>query len=239
MYREFEEFVLNNYNLKEEGINVKYYHSKRVALISKRLAQKLNFNYHDVLLATQIGLLHDIGRFYEYTRYGFYDHKNFDHGTLGVKILKKDNFIRKFNVNPADDEVLFNAIMNHDKYSIDKKWADNKFCKLIRDTDKIDILYQIAIKKIRFNNDNMTISPKVYNAFMNEEPVKYKDINSYADKVLNILGYIYDINYDESLKYIVDNNYLDRIYQSLLNKESFKRYFNEVYIYIEKRLNKC
>ena len=239
MYREFEEFVLNNYNLKDEGINVKFYHSKRVALISKRLAQKLNFNYHDVLLATQIGLLHDIGRFYEYTRYGFYDHKNFDHGALGVKILKKDNFIRKFNVNPADDEVLFNAIMNHDKYSIDKKWADNKFCKLIRDTDKIDILYQIAIKKIRFNNDNMTISPKVYNAFMNEKPVKYKDINSYADKVLNILGYIYDINYDESLKYIVDNNYLDRIYQSLLNKESFKRYFNEVYIYIEKRLNKC
>ena len=239
MYREFEEFVLNNYNLKDEGINVKYYHSKRVALISKRLAEKLNFNYHDVLLATQIGLLHDIGRFYEYTKYGFSYNNIFDHGELGVKILKKDNFIRKLNVNPADDEVLFNAIMNHDKYSIDKKWADNKFCNLIIDTDKIDILYQIAIKKIRFNNDNMTISPKVYNAFMNEEPVKYKDINSYADKVLNILGYIYDINYDESLKYIVDNNYLDRIYQSLLNKESFKRYFNEVYIYIEKRLNKC
>ena len=66
MYREFEEFVFNNYDMRLSGINLKYYHSRRVAVLSKKIAENLGLSLYDVKVATQIGLLHDIARFYEY-----------------------------------------------------------------------------------------------------------------------------------------------------------------------------
>ena len=41
MYREFEEFVFNNYDFNEPAIKRKYYHSKRVSTISKKIAENL------------------------------------------------------------------------------------------------------------------------------------------------------------------------------------------------------
>lgn len=237
MYREFEEFVFNNYDLNLPGINGKYYHSKRVAILSKKIAQELGFNYHDVLLATQIGLLHDIGRFYEYTKYNSFNDAAFDHGAYGVKLLKKDNFVKKINVNPLDEEVLYAAIYNHNKKYIQKKWADDKFCKLIRDADKADIFYRIS-NSDKFNSryNGMTISLKVNNDFINKRPIDIKDVKTYADYVLFLLAFIYDINYKETLKIIYEKKYLDKNYDLLDNKERFKRYFNEINIYMEERL---
>lgn len=241
MYREFEEYVFNNYDMTLKEINLKYYHSKRVAILSKKLAQELNYNFHDVKLATQIGLLHDIARFYEYTRFGkFTSTKIFDHGAMGVEILKNDNFIRKFNVNPDDEEILYAAIKNHNKAFIEKKYADNKFCKLIRDADKTDIFYIISnSEKYKSKFEGFNVSPKVYTNFMNHEVINTKDVRTYADNVLCNLAYIYDVNYDITLKLIDEKKYLDKIYDLIENKEMFKRYFNEISIYIEMRLKKC
>ncbi len=238
MYREFEEYVFNNYDMKLEGISSKYYHSKRVAILSKKLAQELNFNFHEVRLATQIGLLHDIARFYEYTRYGtFTNIKTFDHGYIGTLILKNDNFIKKFNVNDSDEETLYAAIRNHNKLLIEKKYINNKFCKLIRDADKADILYKIGnSEKFTSKYNGLNASTKIHNDFMNHKAIDEKNIKTYVDNVLCILGFIYDINYDVTLKLIDEMNYLDKIYNLLENKEIFKRYFNEVSIYIEMRL---
>lgn len=60
MYREFEEFVFNNYDFNEPAIKRKYYHSKRVSTISKKIAENLAWPLEDIKLATQIGLLHDM-----------------------------------------------------------------------------------------------------------------------------------------------------------------------------------
>ena len=76
MYREFEEFVYNNFDFNEGAIRRKYYHSKRVSTISKKIAENLSWPLEDVKLATQIGLLHDIGRFDEWTMYKCFN-KNF------------------------------------------------------------------------------------------------------------------------------------------------------------------
>lgn len=238
MYREFEEYVFNNYDMKNPKIYGKYYHSKRVAIMSKKIAQELNFSYHDVLLATQIGLLHDIARFYEYKKYKSYNIKNnFDHGLYAVYLLKKDNFVRKFNINTADEDILYAAIFNHNKYAIENKYANNKFCKLIRDADKADILYRISSsEKFESNFKGMNISIKVNNAFNNQSPIDSANVKTYADYVLFILGFIFDLNYKETIKIIYKRNYLDNLYNLLDNKSQFKKYFNEVIIYMEKRL---
>ena len=82
MYREFEEFVFNNYDFNEPAIKRKYYHSKRVSTISKKIAEHLAWPLEDIKLATQIGLLHDIGKSIDHEVEG-------SHIQIGVDLCKK------------------------------------------------------------------------------------------------------------------------------------------------------
>jgi len=103
MYREFEEFVFNNYDFNEPAIKRKYYHSKRVSTISKKIAERLAWPLEDIKLATQIGLLHDIGRFDEWTMYKCFN-KYMDHGSYGAYLLNKEEYEKMFNIKSYDKQ---------------------------------------------------------------------------------------------------------------------------------------
>ena len=143
MYREFEEFVYNNFDFNEGAIRRKYYHSKRVSTISKKIAENLSWPLEDVKLATQIGLLHDIGRFDEWTMYKCFN-KNMDHGSYGAYLLNKEEYEKMFNIKSYDKQEVLDAIYYHNKLKLPASLKDNKFCKLIRDADKLDIIYQLS-----------------------------------------------------------------------------------------------
>lgn len=58
--------------------------------ISKRIAKGMKLTQEEIDIATLIGLLHDIARFEQYTKYHtFKDAESIDHGDLGAEILKK------------------------------------------------------------------------------------------------------------------------------------------------------
>ena len=140
-----EEFLkyTENYDLENESIKRKQLHSLRVMRISKEIASGLNLNDDEKQIATLIGLLHDIARFEQYTQYKtFRDKDSIDHGDLGAKILEKD--IRKYIETDKYDEIIIKAVKNHNKYSIEEGLTEKEllFAKLIRDADKIDILYE-------------------------------------------------------------------------------------------------
>ena len=67
-----EEFIkyTGKFNLQDENIDRKQQHSLRVMKISNQLAKELELNEEQIQLATLIGLLHDIGRFKQYTEIG-------------------------------------------------------------------------------------------------------------------------------------------------------------------------
>lgn len=234
MYREFEEFVFNNYDIKDKGIALKFYHSKRVAIISKRLAELSGWNLHDTYLATQIGLLHDIARFYEVKLFrSFAFTNNFDHGKYGVYFLKRNNYYEKFGIIENDKETVFASIFYHNKLKVSKKYQNNKFCKLIRDADKIDILY-ILSQKWDYGDD-FKVSPKVLEAFKKKKAIKNKYIKTEGDKILFYISYIFDLNYDISCKYLKESNYIDIIYEHIPYKELFEAYFRVINSELERR----
>lgn len=239
MYREFEEYVFNNYDVKEEAIIRKYYHSKRVAVLSKKIAENIGLDYHSIKLATQIGLLHDIARFYEWTTIHSFINNGFDHGSYGVYLLNKNDYYKEYSVLESDKQNLYDAIYYHNKRELPNKLKNNKYCLIIRDADKIDILYLLSQHFLYDNNRSHIINPKVLKQFNKEVTVKNKEIHSYADRVLHLLAFVYDINYDYSLKLIYDFKYLDKLYDNLENKEFYQDYFNKIKKYIEKRLNIC
>ena len=217
----------NNYDIENENIERKIYHSLRVMEISKQIATNMGLENEKIELATLIGLLHDIGRFEQFKIYQTYsDLESIDHGDLGADILKQNNFIRNFIKEAKYDEIILKSVQNHNKYKIadDLNKEEKLFCKIVRDADKIDILYEaieIFWKKGREEIQNDLISDKVYNEFLNKKLIK-KDKNmkkNGIDKLVLMLAFVFDINFHESLEILKKEDYLNKI----LNNFDFKR----------------
>lgn len=239
--REFIEFV-DKYDLTMENIKLKKYHSLRVMEVAAKIAKKENFNAEEIEIATLIGLLHDIARFKQYTEYKtFKDAESFDHGDEAVKILEKDNYLRKFIQNDKYDEIIKLAIKNHNKFVIEDGITEeqNKFCKIIRDADKLDIFYIAA--EILWQGQEEKMESSIMNPEIREtinkkilmENSKYKKI-SYVDSIIKILGFIFDINFKSSFEILKDEKYVDRI----VNRFKFKdEYTQREILEIGKQMN--
>ena len=160
----FDEYV-SNYDMSNEKISTKYYHTYRVCEQSLNICKSLNLSDEDTLLAYLIALLHDIGRFEQHRRFGTYnDLKSMDHASFGCTLLFEDVLIRSFITDDRYDEIIKNAIMNHNKYSIDKGLNERELlhAKIIRDADKIDIVNNIVnLGHIDIVSDDSKISDLV------------------------------------------------------------------------------
>ena len=120
-----------------------------------------------------------------------------------------------------------------DKIKFLLKYKNNEFCKIIRDADKIDILYIMADRlKIK---DTDIINNKLVNDFYNQRLSSWKLKTNPANDLIFYLAFIYDLNYDYSCKYLLENKYLDRLYDNIENKDRFKNYFDFAKKYLERR----
>lgn len=227
-----EEFIkyTSNYDLTNSNIDRKKYHSFRVMEISKEITTDMKLKQEDIELAALIGLLHDIARFEQYKQFKtFNDLESFDHGNYGVKILFEDGMIRKFVETNKYDEIIKKSIKNHNKFKIETGLTEIEelFAKIIRDADKIDIIYEgieIFWKNQEEEINNSVISEKIWNQIKEEQLVKReKGIKlENIDSVLSVIAFIYDINFKESFKLLQEKNYINLVLNrfDLKNKNS-------------------
>lgn len=202
--KEFIKYV-KKFDLKNKNIMGKFHHSFRVMEFSKEIAESLNLNKKDIKLATIIGLLHDIGRFEQWTKYEtFIDNKSVDHGDLGSNILKIDDFINHFVSTEEEKKIVLIAIRNHNKYKIEDNLTERELLmsKIIRDADKLDIMKEQGkiTKKITF------IKSELLEIFDKKELCNNKIVESEIDSILRMLSFIYDLNFKYSYKYLLSNN---------------------------------
>ena len=200
--KEFLKYT-SNYDVENDHIARKIDHSIRVMKISEKIAINLNLTNEQIQLATMIGLLHDIARFEQMKRYGtFKDSISIDHGDLGVQLLEQDNFIRKFIEEDKYDKIILVAIKNHNKYKIEDNLTEEEllFSKIIRDADKLDIMYE-GVEMFWKDKDEVTtveqsdITPEVFNKFIANETINRKYEALPADRLVCFIGFIFDINY--------------------------------------------
>ena len=201
-------------------------HSFRVMEISNLIAKKMNLNEEDIEIATLIGLLHDIARFEQYTKYGTYsDVDSIDHGDYGVEILNKD--IRKYVDTDKYDTLIKTAIKNHNKFEIEPGLNERElfFCKLIRDADKVDILYEATYMfwdGIEDQENNSELNKKVYECFCKYKTIKRVKGENYEDfnKVITTSAFVFDINFEETFEIIYKEDYINRILDRFNYKHS-------------------
>jgi len=231
--KEFNNYT-SNYLDYGKMINLKIKHTLRVVDYCERIAKSLNLTDEDNYISKIIGLLHDIARFEQWKNYQtFSDLDSVDHGDYGVEILKKDNYIRKYIKDDKYDNIILKSIKYHNKYMIPSNLNEKEklFAKLIRDADKIDILYLFSIEELTRDPKDTDFSEKIYKNLLNKKSINRKDLKTHADKIAGHIGFIFDINYKESFKILKETKYIDtiiNIYKEKTNNEKLKEQLEEI-----------
>ena len=227
-----------NFDLKNKNIMRKFHHSFRVMEFTTEIAKSLNLSEEDIKLATTIGLLHDIGRFEQWTEYETYcDGKSIDHADLGYKILVTDDFINSFVEDEEEMKIILIAIKNHNKYKIEDGLSERELlmAKIIRDADKLDIMKEqgMITKNIDF------INPELLEAFDKKELCYNELVNDEVDNILRMLSFVYDLNFKYSYEYLINNNIIqDKIHLISCyydNEKLLKDLENKLLIYLKER----
>ena len=234
----FDKYV-SDFDFKVDGIEYKYYHSYRVQKYSEKISEMLNLGLKDKKLASDIGLLHDIGRFHQLEKYNSFCDKKFDHADYGAKILFEDNLILNYDINKCDYEIVKKAIRNHNKYQIEDGLNERElfFAKLVRDADKIDILNAFSsIRVLEICECDEEISPSVREEFFNNITVRNVNVKNKNDKIISMLAFLFDINFEVSYRIIKEEDFINKFYDAIKHKEIFKEYFDYANKYLDEVL---
>ena len=249
-----EELIMyiNKESTKNERTELKKEHILRVSENCGKIAENLNLTKEYIEIAKLIGLLHDIGRFEQYQLFG-YNTKNsgkkFDHGEAGVEILRKDNYIRKFIEDTKYDNIIYNAIYEHNKYTLNESLSDEEklFCKIVKDADKLDLLYEGVYKYWQDEErikqvEEGELSKKMLQDFYNKKLANNVNSISETDQILRFVSFIYDLNFEYSFYVLEQNDYISKLvnrfnYKIKETKESMENVNDIANRYIKSKTN--
>lgn len=220
----FKKFIRNNFDLNDEKISHKVKHTYRVVDNAKYLCDSMNIDRENTELAMVIALLHDIGRFDQAKEMKSFreDINNYDHATLGVKLLFDENQIRKYVDNDKYDKIIRTAIANHSKFILDcsdMSELEVLHSKIVRDADKLDTLYSKTVDDIytmanitEEDIENSKITDKIYNDFMSEKTIFSKDRKTGIDIWLSYIAFIFGLEFSSSIDLVKKRGYVDKLF---------------------------
>ncbi|RJQ73641.1 MAG: HD domain-containing protein [Desulfobacteraceae bacterium] len=195
-----------------QAFELKRIHSLKVADETVAIGRGLGLEPPALFLARTIGLLHDVGRFEQYRTYGtFNDFTSIDHGDLGERTVAANGLLDDFD--PFQREIIRKTIRYHNKMSLpsDESEAVLFHAKLIRDADKLDIYRVVSEREVvpgALPSQN-TIAESLLEDLMAGKKVGYMHLKSAAEMRLMHISWIFDINFEPTLRLIQERNYLE------------------------------
>ncbi len=209
-------------------------HTGQVRSICRSLALHLHFSPSETALAELMGLLHDTGRFRQFTLYRtFNDAISVDHAALGLEIIEKTALLQPLSKD--EQAIVTFAIQNHNKKEIawGKEERQNLFARLLRDADKLDI-YRV-LEPLLAPSDGHGISPAFLEKFSVGEQADYTMIHTFDDRKLVRLMWVYDINFSWTLQRIVERGYIDKIIHCLPVNEAIETGIRHLQAYVAQK----
>jgi putative nucleotidyltransferase with HDIG domain len=234
---------------KEEQypIALKIIHCQRVRREAVLLGKVLNLSDSDLSVLEATGLLHDIGRFKQYSRYKtFADSVSVNHAEYGAHILSENSALKKFS--EKEEARIIKAISYHNSLNLPLNEDDDVLflTRIIRDADKLDI-WRVFInyKNLRKEQQNSTVdldlpgtpkySEKALADIISKQNVDYRHVINKNDFALMRLGWIYDVNFTYTFKEILKRDYLTSLKLSLPQDDKIEKVFEEAQAYVENR----
>ncbi len=218
-------------------ITLKIRHTLRVADNCYDIAKSLGLNEDDIFLAYVIGICHDIGRFEQVKNFDSFDDKTcgIDHASYSNKVLFEDNLIKKFNIDKSLYPIIKLAVYNHNKKSVPTNLNEREllFCNIIRDADKLDILYALSTDNLEdlfwYNDfDISSISDKTLDYFYQGVLIPYSYVKNNADQIAVFYGYINDLNFKISYLKIKESEIYNIFTERLKKKFTSEKVHNQI-----------
>lgn len=206
------------YNADDPKVRLKIDHTYRVAALCERIAGSLAMPAGEVDLAWLCGMLHDVGRFEQLRRFGtFDDSRSIDHAKAGVEVLFDAGKIRDFVADASEDSLLRTAVEWHSAYRLPEDLDDRtrRFCCILRDADKIDILrvnvetpleeiYNVSTEALRRSG----VTPAVRQAFYEHHAVLRALKQQPADHVVGHASLVFELVYPESRRIVSEQGWI-------------------------------
>jgi hypothetical protein len=223
-------------------------HSLRVSANCFYLAKALGLEEPEQAFVGLIGLLHDVGRFVQFEKYGHFDDgTSEDHAALSVELISEQIFFKA--LDEADQLLLTEVIGGHNKFSFNSK--DNRtflFGQILRDADKMDN-WELAVSMLKrdgtFNlpsiNYNLPKLPAASDAVLKSldagKSVLKKDLQSLADFKLFLMSMVYDLNFKASFVWVTERQLIKKIYESMTKSDRVIDVYRKLRLHIENRLS--
>ncbi|MBN2372033.1 MAG: HD domain-containing protein [Vicinamibacteria bacterium] len=205
------------------ALQIKADHSKRVAVEARGLARAIGWPTSRINLAEALGLLHDLGRFSQYSEHGtFSDAASIDHGERGWLVAASIAPLSR--LTRRERESILHGIRFHNRQAVPEgipPWS-LPYLKLIRDSDKLDI-FRIVLDAVE--QDGFRALPGMLPGITLDrscsEPVveelacgrvcSLKNVRTLGDFLLLQLSWVNDVNYAPALRLLLDRDVFSRI----------------------------
>lgn len=244
-YRTYAELYYSDNVDCHEHILLKKKHSIRVAGLSGFIAKKLELSCEDIELAKIIGLLHDIARFEQYTRYQtFNDRSSFDHGEFGAKLIR--DVVPLKEIDNDLRAIIDCAILHHNKISTPPNLSRRKklHACIVRDADKLDIIYLTCQKILKgsmfpeaFPVRNGKLSPEIIESIAQRQQMDFNLIQSLNDFYLIKIGWVYDLNFKPSLSILNKRQSISILKTALPSSTELETQFSQIDHYVQEQLS--
>lgn len=230
----------------KNNLKLKYVHMHNVVKVMEYIINDMNFSEKEKDMLKIIALFHDIGRFNQVSKYKTYDDKKSeDHGDTGVIIVKEEKLLEDFDDD--DKQIIYNAIKYHNKKQVpynELSSEEIKYIDLIRDADKSDI-YRVLLDIYENNginiiendgvNNKLEITDIVYKHAIHERSLDYSELETINDRKILQFIWIYDITYNKTIEYILENKFLERIYNTVQTEDEItEKRINNIYMDVNK-----
>ena len=231
------------------NIRFKHDHSLRTEAQMIELAADLNLDEDQKAVAQAIGLVHDVGRFEQFSVFHtFSDGLSVDHGWLGAQVLCQTAALA--DLDRHVQHLICTAVHHHNKKQVPVHLSDPDlmYCRLVRDADKLDILQGLiaTCQSLRADPEGFELemdlpdephcTPRIVEAILNGQTVSFSDLRTFNDVMLIQLGWVYDVNFVPTFRQIRDRHMMEQILTLLPNLPEVHQIGKQVMAYVDGRL---
>lgn len=190
-----------------DHILLKYEHIYRVCQEMEGISRYFNMNEKEQAFTQSIALLHDLGRFEQFDKYGTYaDAESENHAAMAIRIIRQTGIVQEFT--KSQFHILERTILNHNLPALDgSDETDVRFYSgLMRDSDKLDI-WRVSLEYNIFHKlesadfpTEYKVSEELLACFRDQQIIPLKQVRSFYDSILFRLSWVYDLNFSYTLK---------------------------------------
>lgn len=220
-------------------------HTLRVCEEIAGIGKALGLSEPDLILARAIALLHDIGRFEQFKRYGtFVDAVSENHATLGLNVIEAQRLLEP--LCPQERRLIIDAVGFHNAAVLpeDRDERTLFFMRLIRDADKLDI-WQVVIDHYLSSDkeddkfielgleDRCGYNIEALNALLERRFVLSSTILQLNDFKLMQISWVFDLNFTPTLARVKQRQYIEKIASTMPPSPDLSLALNQVFDHLE------